>query len=296
MHRISLAAAIAALTLATTAGAQAYVGQNDSTWTWSRQLAAGSTVTLRNINGSIEVKQGTGQRLEVRATKIMRDGRDDLHDLAFDVRDGGGDVRICTVYRGRSACDDRGWSGNVRSGVRYVVSLPADAELHASTGNGDVSAERVGGEVRLSTGNGRVRIGTATGRVQASTGNGDVEVRDAGGPVRVTTGNGDVTVATSTGPVSASTGNGDIEVRMKSARTNDEMSFQTGSGAIRLTLPGDFAGELDAFTGNGSLMSDFELQLHGRIDPQRVRATIGAGGGATLKLRTGNGRLELKKG
>jgi DUF4097 and DUF4098 domain-containing protein YvlB len=140
-----------------------------------------------------------------------------------------------------------------------------------------------------------VRVASTDGAVKAATGNGDVDVRDAKGAVRVSTGNGRVTVTTSEGPVEARSGNGDIDVRMTALRAREDMTFSTGSGDVRVTLPTDFNGELDATTGNGTISSDFELKVEGRMSPRRVRATIG-NGGARLRLATGNGGLELRKG
>jgi DUF4097 and DUF4098 domain-containing protein YvlB len=128
-----------------------------------------------------------------------------------------------------------------------------------------------------------------------STGNGDVDVRGAKSAVRVSTGNGRVNVATSEGPVEVRTGNGDIDVVMTALRAKDDMTFSSGSGSVRVTLPSGYNGELDASTGNGELRSDFDLKIEGRMNPKHVRATIGEGG-PRLRLSTGNGRLAILKG
>jgi DUF4097 and DUF4098 domain-containing protein YvlB len=155
--------------------------------------------------------------------------------------------------------------------------------------------ERAGAQVELSTGNGAIHIGETDGRVTASTGNGDVEVESARGPVRASTGNGRIFVSTAAGPVSASTGNGDIDVRMKTLSANSDMAFSSGSGAVRITLPPDFNGDVDASTGSGDLRTDFAIKLVGRLDPQHMRGTIGTGG-RMIHLSTGSGRLEIRKG
>jgi DUF4097 and DUF4098 domain-containing protein YvlB len=155
--------------------------------------------------------------------------------------------------------------------------------------------ERVGGDVQATTGNGRVHVDATEGSVQVTTGNGDVSVRGAKSAVKVTTGNGAVTVSTAEGPVEARTGNGDIDVVMTQLKARDDMTFSTGSGRVTVTLPSGYNGELDATTGNGEIRTDFELKIQGRMNPRRIRATIGEGG-PRLRLTTGNGRLELRKG
>lgn len=287
----ALTAAAGLLALSTIAQAQDTAGE--STRVWSGRVAEGGMVAVRNFNGPIVVVTASGDLAEVRAVKITR-GRDP-GDITFDVNESAGRTAICTVYRGRSACDDRGWGDTGRMSVRYTVSLPRGARLAVATGNGEVSVERAGSEVELRTGNGDVRVGETTGSVTASTGNGDVEIAKANGPVRANTGNGRIDVTTSKGPVSAHTGNGSIDVRMASLANDDDMEFVSGSGTIRVTLPAAFNGTFEGTTGNGELRSDFPIQMTGRLDPQHVRGTIGSGG-PTIRLHTGNGRLELRRG
>ena len=139
------------------------------------------------------------------------------------------------------------------------------------------------------------RQGETQGRVDVTTGNGDVHVDGANGPVTVTTGNGRIFVLTSRGSVDANTGNGDIDARIKSLPLESDMRFNSGSGAIRVSLPSDFNGRIDATTGNGTLQSEFEISVLGRLDAQHVRGTIGRGG-PLIRMSTGNGLIELKKG
>ena len=115
--------------------------------------------------------------------------------------------------------------------------------------------------------------------------NGDVTVSGAKGAVRVSTGNGRVSVTTAEGPVEARTGNGDIDVSMTQLKAADDMTFSTGSGGVRVTLPSGYNGELDATTGNGELRSDFDLKIQGRMNPRHIRATIGDGAGCSTTAR-----------
>lgn len=283
--------------------AQAQVGQSDSIYTWRGPLAARALLTVRNYNGPIDVRQASGTSAEVRAEKRTSRGGGSIRDVAFDVRtESNGDVTICSTYRDRNPCDDRSYNdrdddrGDRRSvTVVMTVLVPRGAQVKIATGNGDVSVERVGGDVNAATGNGRVRVDGTDGTVRVSTGNGDVDVRGAKAPVRVSTGNGRVTVTTTEGPVEARTGNGDIDVTMSQLKAREDMAFHTGSGHVRVTLPAGYNGEVDATTGNGEVRTDFDIKVRGRLNPNRVRGTIGSGG-PLLRLTSGNGRLEILKG
>ena len=272
-------------------------GAADNLFTWSGQLGQGQTFSIRHFNGPIEVRQGTGNRVEFRAERRSRRG----DEVSFEVENVSGGVSICGVYRGRSICDEsrrRGWdSDDGPPSVRLTVALPAGVRLAASTGNGEVSVDRASNDVEIRTGNGDVRITMTAGQVDVTTGNGELEIDGATGPVRASTGNGRVTVGTTTGPVNVRTGNGEIDVRMRTLAANaGDMTFSTGNGAIIVALPGNYSGEIDASTGHGEFASDFEIRVSGRLNPRHVRGTIGDGRSTRrIRLSSGNGRVELRK-
>ena len=268
----------------------------DNLFTWSGRVASGSTFGIRHFNGPIEVREGTGDRVELRAERrtSRRSG-----ELSFEIENRGDGVTVCAVYRGRSACDEgrgRGWNWDEGPpSSRLTVVLPKGVRLFANTGNGDVTVDKAGNDVEVRTGNGDVRIAMTAGRVDVSTGNGELDVEGATGPVTATTGNGRVYVTTSTGPVTVRTGNGEIDVRMRTLSGSSDMSFTTGNGAVTVALPSDFKGEIDASTGHGEFRSDFEIRIMGRLNPRHIRGMIGEGSTRRIRMSSGNGRIELRK-
>ena len=293
--RAALGIALMTVSLARS-GAGQTPARDDASFIWSKALPAGSSVVIRNYNGSIDVRESPNDRVEVRAIKIPNNRRASTRDVTFEVREAGTETTICAVYDGVSNCDERRRSiRNIEVRANITVLIPRTMRLKLATGNGAITIDQAGADVVAATGNGRVSVGETTGRVEVSTGNGDVQIESARGRVDVTTGNGRVFVATSTGPVNATTGNGDVTIRMRSLQAEAPMSVTSGSGSIRVTLPADFNGQLDASTGNGSLRTEFDISIIGRIDPRRVRGTIGRGG-PLLRLHTGNGSVELRKG
>lgn len=293
------AAGLAALfTISSIAHAQG-VGREESEFRWSRRLDAGGTLVIRSGDGPILIRESTNNQVEVSAVKRVR-GRSRASDVGFDIIENGNQIEICTLFGRRESCRDRdrgnnNWNENIRVSVEFTISVPRGVRLQAATGNGRVDIDRGGADVSVTTGNGSISIGETTGRVDASTGHGDVQVDGANGPVNVSTGNGRIFVLTARGAVGASTGNGDIDVRIKSGPIERDMKFNTGSGSIRLTLPQDFNGSVDATSGTGSLRTDFEISLIGRLDAHHVRGTIGRGG-PLIRLVTGSGTIELRKG
>jgi DUF4097 and DUF4098 domain-containing protein YvlB len=241
------------------ASTAAQQGRGESGFEWSRRMPAGSTITIRNSDGVIRVDESRSDRVEVRATKV-RGSRAAMSDVAFDVDESSRNgATICTLYNGQRACGERVRSSRVSSTrVEYTVLVPRDIRVNVGTGRGDVTVEHVGSAVDASTGSGRVYVSTERG------------------------------------PVNVSSGAGDIDVRIQSSAADADVTVVTGSGLIRVAVPADFNGDVDAQSGNGSLRSDFDITVFGRIDAQHIRGTIGRGG-ARIKLQTGNGRIELRK-
>jgi DUF4097 and DUF4098 domain-containing protein YvlB len=296
--RFLLSALVLTAVHSSLAGAQ-IVGRDEAVYTWRGNVANGAQFTIRNFNGPIDVRPASGNTAELRAEKRAQ-GDASINDVGFEIRQSSnGDVEICSTRTDDSCMDDRRhgddrWRRGSVS-VSMTVLVPRGVRLKVGTGNGAVSVERAGSDVQVSTGNGRVRVVETEGQVRVSTGNGDVEVRNAKARVNVSTGNGDVDVVTVEGPVEVSSGNGDIDVRMSALRARDDMRFSTGSGNVMLTLPANYSGELEASTGNGSIRSDFDLKIKGQLNPRRIRATIGEGG-PLLRMSTGNGQFEIRKG
>ncbi|HUQ80965.1 MAG TPA: DUF4097 family beta strand repeat-containing protein [Gemmatimonadaceae bacterium] len=298
MTRRLAPALVAACVLSSPLAAQQLQGRDGTRFTWSERVAAGQWFRVYGNNGRISVTEGTGETVELVAEKDLRRGRPE--DIGYEIRRTNDGVTVCAVIDDDERCEDDGvrhrgrWDDESNGKrVNFTIRVPKGVHVAAGSGNGDVSVA-ASGEVRAGSGNGRVRV-SAGGPANASSGNGDVRVDRAGGPVRASSGNGSVFVATSRGPVNASSGNGDVEVSMDAiADVAEDMELSSGNGTITVTVPSNFAGELDASTGSGKFYSDFPLTLRGRIDPHRVRATIGSGG-RRISMRSGNGDVELKK-
>lgn len=279
--------------------AQEIVGRDDETFTLTEAVASGRWVRIASPNGAISIAEAGGNQVEIRATKSIRRGS--IEDIGFVVLRGDGGLTVCAVYEDADECDDEGnyhgrWrrSRNHEGRIDFTVRIPAGVLVKAGSGNGDVRITGAGAEVLASTGNGRVDVSRTTGTVKASTGNGRVTIEGAKGKVDASSGNGDIRVVTSVGPVSANTGNGDIEVSIAKLEPSADMSFSTGNGRVEVFLPVGYGAEVEASTGSGHVEADFPIQVRGRIDPTRLRGTIGSGGGR-LEISSGNGDVLIRQ-
>lgn len=238
--------------------------QTDRSFTWESRIPEGRWLVLHNVNGAITVEGTTGDTVEVRATKSWRRGDpDDVRITVAAFGEAKDNVVICALWNENATCDEKGYHsgrGSRRNNdvsVEFTVRLPRGVRIEAATVNGEV------------------RVEGATSEVEARTVNGDASAVSSGGPVR------------------ASTVNGDIDVRMRELGTGD-LDYSTVNGSVTLDLPDQLDAEIDFGTVNGSLRSDYPLTVTGKLNPRRMRATIGSGG-RRLKVHTVNGSIALRK-
>jgi DUF4097 and DUF4098 domain-containing protein YvlB len=205
--------------------------------------------------------------VEVTAVKRWRRGDPDEVRIQT-VKANDGSVVVCALWGDEGRCEEdgyrssgRGWGSNNRNdvSVNFTVRVPAGVRVDVSTTNGELSVTGV------------------TSEVVAHTTNGDVRAESSGGPV------------------SARTTNGNITARMRELGDARDLDFATTNGSVIVEVPASLGAEVDMATTNGHVASDFSMTLSGRVNPRRLRATIGDGS-RRLRLHTTNGNVELRKG
>ena len=259
------AAALSAAPVATLAAQQR---SEREAFTWSGKINEGRWINIRNLNGSVDVQPGEGDKVEVTANRYTRRGDPDY--VRFEVRKYGPrdeDVLICALWGENTDCDED----------RY--------RTHNSDRRNNRNEITVDFKVRVPKGV----------KVAAHSVNGEVRVYDVASEVDAGTVNGAVVVSTSGGPVNATTVNGSVRASMGRFDSNSDMNFSTVNGSVVAEFPNtDLNADIDLSTVNGRFYMDFPVTISGRIDPRRLRATLGKGG-PRIRLSTVNGNVELRK-
>lgn len=228
-------------------------------WEYRALISPKQHVWIRNTNGPIDVVSAPGESLVVRVEKSWRTSDPQSVRVVPVLTERG--VTICAMWAAREQrCNEDGdyHLNGVRKNdvaVRFLVQLPHNVPVDASTVNGALQVDGVSAPVDAGTVNGRI------------------------------------TVNTSTGPVSANTVNGSIEANMQALTTGD-VRLTTVNGSVSAGLPREINANIDAETVNGRVETDFPVKIVGKISPRHLRGTIGTGG-ASLKLVTVNGSITL---
>jgi len=272
-------AAVAPLALATALAGPAAAGEGywasifhdlvegparTSDFRWQGKVAAGRTIEIKGVNGSIQATGSSGDQVEVVATRRGR--RSDPESVQIKTFEHEGGITVCALYPSTDPARPNeclaGEKGRMNSKnndvtVDFVVKVPAGVRLAARTVNGAVDASGLSADADAETVNGSVRIETA-------------------------------------GAARAQTVNGSVQARMGRADWSSGLEIKTVNGSIRITLPAAASTTVDAETVNGRIETDFAVE-GGRATKRRLTGTIG-GGGRGLSLETVNGSITISQG
>lgn len=251
----------ATMLLAATAGAAELSETIDRTF----DVSAGANVVLSNVNGRITIGSWDQPRVRVIARKEVDGDRDELKqalaELRVEMQPRAGGLVVTTHYpkddRGIASIFDWLSGDHVDAQVRYDVTVPRTMNVDVTNTNGGIHLSEVSGKLELDTTNGRIEVTRCAGSLDASTTNGSIKAE----LVRIAKG--------------------------------QPLSFETTNGRIEVAVPANAGADVDASTTNGSISSDLPVTTT-RTSNNSLRGTIN-GGGTSLRLRTTNGGITIRK-
>ncbi len=212
-------------------------------------------VEVQNINGAVHITAGDGNEVKVDAIKRAEDEQD-LKDEEIRVDASADSISIETKYHQR----EETWRNSHHRGaeVEYTLTVPRNARLD---------------EIKLI--NGRLDIAGVTGEVRASCINGKLVARGLAGEVRL------------------QTINGPLEADFNQAHATP-IELSSVNGPVRLTLPSDAKGHIEATTVHGSIENDFGLHTNNhRWVGHDLNGELGSGG-SHIRLSNVNGTIKVQ--
>ena len=241
--------------------------QSDRTWTLSEAVPAGQWIRVRNLNGDLRVRASSGDKVEITATKSWRRG--DPKDVRIETkRSPDGSILVCAFWTEDATCSETSYNSHSHNdgwrrrdndvAVDFDIRVPKGVKVGVFGVNGGVSVDGASSEVR------------------AGTVNGSVDAVSIGGPVQ------------------ASTVNGSVHATMGRFDGDQDLTYSTVNGTVIAEFTGDVDADIDLSTVNGRFQTDWPVTISGRIDPRRLRATLGKGG-RRIRMSTVNGNVELRK-
>jgi len=213
----------------------------------------------------------------------------------------------------------RPWAGG--GSVDLKVELPRRSRITARTGNGEIEAEGVEGELSLHSANGKIEVEGAPREAFLETMNAGIKFEGDRSEVVARTLNGEIELSGVTGNVEAHTMSGEIEVegeaieraelRTMSGEIELDASLAEGarvaaktySGQVRLRLPEDTSARFDVQSYSGGVESDFssssfdvEKDRGGwRHGPGHRRSFVVGDGDARVTIESFSGGVKIER-
>ncbi|HTA41825.1 MAG TPA: DUF4097 family beta strand repeat-containing protein [Bryobacteraceae bacterium] len=197
----------------------------------------------------------------------------------------------------------KGWSRNevlVRSRVEGWADNDANARVVASqvyvnTSGGNVQAQgpqsssNAGWSVSF-----EIFVPQATS-LTVKTVNGGITLSDVRGSLRFEAANGGVNLRRLAGDVTGSTVNGGVNIELVGTTWDgNQVQVTTRNGGVSISVPENYSAHFQAETVNGSLRSEFPLNLPADARSGNQDFSIGAGG-PLIHVTSTNGSVRLKK-
>ena len=243
-----------ALALLVSGGLLASVTEEE---TFSFPLNDGGRFSISNVNGSITIAGGSGNTVEIVATK-KADSQKELDKIEIEISHSADEIVVETELGNSDKWFS--WGGNNSGHVTYEVIVPVNTELDS-----------------VETVNGGVTISGVSNNVVAESVNGGVEVEDL------------------TGDADLSTVNGAIEATFASLGGDQSVKAETVNGRVTINLPENADVKISADTLNGGINGrDFDLEADKGFVGSDLNASIG-NGSARLNIDTVNGSIKIRK-
>jgi hypothetical protein len=241
-----------------------------SAWTWEGDLPEDGWVHLRNRNGSVRIERGSGENVEIVASKSWTGRRP--QEVAFVANRVGSDVYVCALYGGGGAsrCNEEryvtrevNWFKRrvlrVRDvNVGFTVHVPVDARVNVDTRDG------------------RISVDAPLAALVANTRNGSIKASE---PV---------------GMMAANSRNGSISAVIADGQLAGDVIMETRNGSVTVELPESVNANVELATRNGRVTTDFPLHMEKLENTRNIIGTLGSGG-PKVSLTTRNGSVRLKK-
>jgi DUF4097 and DUF4098 domain-containing protein YvlB len=304
------------LAFALTVGAGLALGREkyEEKFAKTEALAKNGKVYVGNVSGDIEIQSWKEDQVKIEALKVseassLDKAKENAALVPIEVTRDGDTLRIETKKPERQGF--LGWT-SPKVSVFYKLWVPEKASVEVVSVSGDVKLAPIGGTAKIHCVSGNVDVEGAAG-VEIDLVSGDVIVGNVLGDAYLKTVSGNITATKVKGSVEVVSVSGDLELKdVSDAKTvtgksvsgnityagtilaGGNYEFAVHSGDVTLKIPSNSAFDFEASTFSGSIDSDFQIQVMGKLSPKEIHGTVN-GGGARIRVKSFSGSIEIKK-
>lgn len=282
----------AAAAIALTLSALPVQAARSTQWTRSFDIVGRPSVRISTDDAKVRVHTRPGGPVEFRIEY-------DVHRMGFATSDRR-EPRIEFQQHGNAISlevEEPKWLVSIASvQTRYSIDLtvPIDANVQVITGDGAIECAPLHGRTQLETRDGAIHADGLAGDIMLRSGDGAIEATALDGALSARAGDGRIRVEGRFDRLDVSTGDGRVQAtaRRGSKVSLTGWSLETRDGSLALRIPRDLAAFLDVRSNDGPVRVDLPIAGRGIVRRRDLSGELN-GGGAPLRLRTGDGSLTL---
>jgi hypothetical protein len=264
-------------------------------------VKAGGTLTVTADSAGIEVVGVDGNQVVVHM--VAEAPQNELDETTFTATpsDSGVTVEMLRPERRRWFDWGRNFDGHIE------VKVPRSYRVELKTSGGGIRIESVAGPSRIRTSGGGINAKDIHGALDGSTSGGSIRVESIDGDTRVNTSGGSVYASGVRGSIDANSSGGGVRLMQIDGKINAHtsggsveceligsnrgISASTSGGGIRVTVPADIKGTLDARTSGGDFHTELPISTTHMSDHEM--SGLINGGGESIVMRTSGGGITL---
>ncbi len=157
------------------------------------------------------------------------------------------------------------------------IHMPRSMKIAVQSGDGDVEARNLEGELDFTTGDGRLNL------------------EDVDGTLRLHTSDGSAHVSGRFDVLDVHTSDGTLEVEARpGSQIREPWEIHSSDGSVNLKIPGDLPADVEMRSSDGSITTNVPLVVEGNFGRHDIRGKMN-GGGNRLSIRTSDGSVTLDK-
>ncbi|MDR3168178.1 MAG: DUF4097 domain-containing protein [Treponema sp.] len=181
---------------------------------------------------------------------------------------------------------------NVKIEVYIPRSYRQNCSIFISTGTLTSETELRLKNLVVELSSGSITLGRVSAEnIYIKSASGNIKIEHAEGAMRLDAMSGSILVQSARGAGTFKTSLGRITVGMEYVA--GDLSFETGIGAIVLSLPKDLSFNFDALTGSGNIRLDSPARQYHRANSGPLKMSIGTKPVYTIRSRTGVGNITI---
>jgi hypothetical protein len=238
-------------------------------------VAVTPRVVIETFDGRIAIRGWDKSVVMFTALKRAQDERE-MSGISLDAKQNGEQISIAAGFdksfsREMTVNNQRFLSNS--ASVEIEIYVPRNIHISASSGDDEILAEGLDGEINLTTKDGSIEFQNGRGRLVVETGDGEINIKNFSGEANARTGDGSINLEGCFTKLEAQTDDGDISLALNTdANANIETDAKLVSNNNRLAV----------VESSGSVLQTLRLWKVGN-------------GGSLFKLRTPKGAIRLRR-